>query len=273
MMRWKSMSKKISKKALNKVIWRNMFALQWSWNYETMQGSGYGWCTIPALKELYDDPEDLKKMLKIESTYFNTTPAMAHLIMGADLAMQEQFGTASEETITGIKTGLMGPFAGIGDTIFLTIYRAVFFSIASYIALNGSAVGLLVPLVMGLIIIYVRYRFTLLGYYKGQQLAQSFGDTVSKITECASVLGLTVVGGLIPSVFSYSTDLVFTLGEKEFVVQDYLNMIVPSLIPLLIVFLSYWLLGKKWMNSTKLIFVLLLIGLVLGNLNLIFPGA
>ncbi|NSQ25206.1 PTS system mannose/fructose/sorbose family transporter subunit IID, partial [Enterococcus faecalis] len=30
---------------------------------------------------------------------------------------------------------------------------------------------------------------------------------------------------------------------------------------------SYWILGKKKMNSTRLIFVLILIGMVLGNLQ------
>lgn len=264
---------KISKKTLKKVIWRNMFALQWSWNYETMQGSGYGWVVEPALKELYPDEDTYKHMLRTESAYFNTTPAMSHLIVGADLALQEEFGKESEDTIVGLKTGLMGPFAGVGDTIFLTIYRAVFFSIASYIALSGSAIGLLIPIIAGLIIIGIRYRFTLFGFEKGKQLASSFGNAISNVTECASVLGLMVVGGLIPSVVSWTTSLTFTAGEKEFVVQEYLDKIMPGLIPLLIVALSYWLLGKKWMNSTKLIFVLLILGLILGNLNLLFPNA
>lgn len=263
---------KLQKNTLKKVIWRNMFALQWSWNYETMQGSGYGWVVAPALKEIYDE-ETYKYMLKTESAYFNTTPAMSHLIIGADLAIQEKLGKESESTIVGLKTGLMGPLAGVGDTVFLTIYRAVFFSIASYLALSGSAIGLLIPIIAGLVIIAIRYRFTILGYEKGKQLAASFGSAISKVTECASILGLTVVGGLIPSVVSWTTSLTFTAGEKEFIVQDYLNQIMPGLIPLLIVGFSYWLLGKKWMNSTKLIFVLLLLGLVLGNLDLLFSVA
>lgn len=260
---------KISEDTLKKVIWRNMFALQWSWNYETMQGSGYGWVVLPALRELYQD-DDLKKMLNIESSYFNTTPVMSHLIVGADLALQEEFGLLSEDAVVGLKTGLMGPFAGIGDTIFLTIYRAVFFSIAAYLALSGTAVGLLIPIIAGLGIIALRYHFTLYGYKKGKELASSFGNSLSKLTECAAALGLTVVGGLIPSVVKWKFNLTFLVGEKEFVVQEYLDKIMPGLVPLLIVALSYWLLGKKWMNSTKLIFVLLALGLLLGNLKLIF---
>ena len=131
------MSRQLSKKTLQKVCWRNMFPFQWSWNYETMQGSGYGWVVWPAMKELYgDDPEKMKEMLRAESGYFNTTPAMSHLIVGADLALQEELGTESKDMVMAMKSGLMGPFAGVGDKIFLAIYRAVFFSIASYFALE-----------------------------------------------------------------------------------------------------------------------------------------
>ncbi len=265
------MSKQLSKKTIRKVCWRNMFPFQWSWNYETMQGSGYGWCMLPALKELYgDDPETMKEMLRAESGYFNTTPAMAHLIMGADMALQEELGSGSKDMVMAMKSGLMGPFAGVGDTIFLAIYRAVFFSIASYFALDGVPIGLLIPILTGLFIIFTRYKFTFLGYSQGKKLASEFADKIAPITECASILGLTVVGGLVASVVNYSLKLEFTVGEAVLSVQSYLDTMMPKLIPLTIVLFSYWLLGKKNMNSTKLIFVLLALGMVLGNLGLIF---
>lgn len=265
------MSRSLSQKIINQVCWRNMFAFQWSWNYETMQGSGYGWIMLPALKALYGDrPETLKEMLRTESGFFNTTPAMSHLIVGADLAIQEDLGEGSKDTVTALKSGLMGPFAGVGDTIFLAIYRAVFFSIASYFALDGSPIGLFIPLVMGLAVIFTRYRFTWLGYTQGKKLVSGFADRIAPITECASILGLTVVGGLVSSVVTYSLDLEFTVGEAVMSVQSYLDTIMPNLLPLGIVLFSYWLLGKKKMNSNRLIFVLLALGMVLGNLNLIF---
>ena len=171
------MSRQLSKKTLQKVCWRNMFPFQWSWNYETMQGSGYGWVVWPAMKELYgDDPEKMKEMLRAESGYFNTTPAMSHLIVGADLALQEELGTESKDMVMAMKSGLMGPFAGVGDTIFLAIYRAVFFSIASYFALDGVPFGLLIPIITGLFIIFTRYKFTFMGYSQGKKLASEFAD-------------------------------------------------------------------------------------------------
>lgn len=259
---------KLTKQDINKVYFRNLFALQFGWNYEKMQGLGYTYVIMPALKRLYgDDPEKMKKMLKSHLSYFNTTPAMSHLIVGADMALEEELGTDSEEVVVSIKTGLMGPFAGVGDTLFIAIYRAIVFSISAYIALEGNPIGLIIPLIACLGILWARYKFTYIGYNSGRKLALGFADTIAPITEAASILGLTVVGALIPSVIKYSTDLQFTMGEVTFKVQDMLDKILPCLLPLGIVLLSYWLLGKKKIDSTKLIFILIALGMVLGNLQ------
>lgn len=117
---------KLTKGDIRKVYIRNLFGLQWGWNYEKMQGLGYAWVIMPALKRIYkDDPEGMKQALKMQLGYFNTTPAMSHLIVGADMALEEEFGIDAEEAVAGLKTGLMGPFAGVGDTLFIAIYRAI----------------------------------------------------------------------------------------------------------------------------------------------------
>lgn len=90
------------------------------------------------------------------------------------------------------------------------------------------------------------------------------------LTNAASILGLTVVGALIPAVVTYVLDLKYSMGKVTLNAQDMLNQIMPGLLPLSIVLFSYWLLGKKKMNSTKLIFVLIALGMLLGNLNNIF---
>ena len=99
---------KLTKQDINKVYFRNLFTLQFGWNYEKMQGLGYAYVIMPALKRLYgDDPDKMKKALKMHLAYFNTTPAMSHLITGADMALEEEIGIESEEVVMGIKTGLM----------------------------------------------------------------------------------------------------------------------------------------------------------------------
>lgn len=259
---------KLTKQDIKKVYLRNLFALQYGWNYEKMQGLGYTYVIMPALRRLYgNDPEKMKRALKMHLSYFNTTPAMAHLITGADIAIEEELGIESEETVMAVKTGLMGPLAGVGDTLFIAIYRAIVFSIAAYIALQGNPIGLIVPLLACCGILWVRYKFTYIGYNSGRKLATSFADKLAPITEAAGILGLTVVGALIPSVVKYSTNLTFTMGEVTFAVQDMLDKILPYMLPLGIVMLSYWLLGKKKVNSTRLIFILIALGMVLGNLQ------
>lgn len=262
------MANKLTKSDINKVYVRNLFGYQWGWNYEKMQALGYAWTIMPALKRLYkDDPEQMTKALKTHMGFINTTPAMSNLIIGADMALEEEFGIEDDAAIVGLKTGLMGPFAGVGDTIFIAIYRAIVFSIASYMALSGQAIGLIIPIITGLIVIWVRHRFTWIGYRQGKKIATEFADRMQLFTQGAAILGLTVVGGLIPSVISYKLDLTYQMGEVTFSLQEMLDKILPGMVPLGIVMLSYWLLGKKKMNSTRLIFILILLGMVLGNLQ------
>ena len=93
-----------------------------------MQGLGYAWVMMPALKRLYsEDPVAMKKALKTHLGFMNTTPAMSHLIVGADMALEEEVGIEDETAITGLKTGLMGPFAGVGDTILSRFIVRLFF--------------------------------------------------------------------------------------------------------------------------------------------------
>lgn len=128
----------------------------------------------------------------------------------------------------------------------------------------------MIPVAAACAVIWIRYKFTYIGYRSGRKLATSFADKLGPITDAASILGLTVVGALIPSVVKYSTDLTFTMGEVNFALQDMLDKILPCMLPLGIVGLSYWLLGKKNVNSTRLIFILIALGMLLGNLQNIF---
>ena len=264
---------KITKKDLKQIFIQNVLGLQLGWNYEKMQGLGYAYSVMPALKRLYkDDPKKMKQALNMEMGFFNTTPQMAHLIVGADVALQDQLGMndENEKAITGLKTGLMGPFAGVGDTIFVAIYNAIIYSITAYLALSNQPIGLLIPVIGCLVILWVRWKLFQVGLSQGTRLATTFADSMATFTEGASILGLTVVGAMIPAVINYKLDLTYKVGKVTMNVQDMLDKIMPALIPLAIALFSYWILGRKHMNSTRLMFVLILIGMVLGNLGAIF---
>ena len=100
-------------------------------------------------------------------------------------------------------------------------------------------------------------------------MASAFGNRMAIFTEGASILGLTVVGAMIPAVINYSVDITYKVGKVTMSVQEMLDKILPALIPLSIALFSYWILGRKRMNSTRLIFVLILLGMLLGNLQAI----
>lgn len=263
---------KLTKQDLQKVYVRNLFGLQWGWNYETMQGLGYCYVIMPILRRLYRNaPEKMKKALKTELGYFNTSQPMSHLIVGTDAALQEELGIdAAEDAVIGVKTGLMGPFAGVGDTVFITIYRALVFSIAAYIAMGGQAIALLIPLVCGVAMLAVRYKFTFLAYEQGCKLASGLSGQLKRLTDAASVLGLTVVGALVPSVVKVPMNVSVNIGEVSLDIQSMLDKIIPAALPLAVVLLSYWLLGKKKMTTVKLILILMVVGIGFGLLNVFF---
>src|SRR5699024_11739544 len=108
---------KISDKDLKKVSSRWILGSQITWNYEKMMAPGYHYSILPILRKLYSE-DDLKTMMKNHMQFFNTTPHMGGFILGMDIAMEEEEGIKGADAVQGLKTGLMGPFAGIGDTLF-----------------------------------------------------------------------------------------------------------------------------------------------------------
>ena len=178
-------SSKITKKDLKSVYLRWLLGGQTGWNYERMQGLCYCFSMMPVLRKLYTKEEDLKKAVKLHLQFFNTEPDMAHLILGANVAIEENQGLESEETITAIKTGLMGPFAGVGDTIFGVIANTVFGSIAAYMALAGNSLGIWIWLIWNIARWFIRWEFTKLGYTQGLKIATVMEGTLKSITEVA----------------------------------------------------------------------------------------
>lgn len=262
-------SKKIDQKDLRRVYNRWLFASQTGWNYERMQGLSFCYAIMPVLRKIYDTEEELKKATKRHLQFFNSQRDMGNLILGATVAIEESQEEGAEEAATAIKTGLMGPLAGIGDSIFNAIGPTVFASIAAYMALNGSSVGIWLWFLWNVVRWFIRWQFTKLGYNQGVRLVTVMEGTLQRITEAASILGLTVIGALIPTVVTPTVPLVFETGEVAMEVQDVLDQIMPALIPALIVFFVYWLLGRERMNSTRVIWILLVISIVLGAFGIL----
>lgn len=143
--------------------------------------------------------------------------------------------------------------AGVGDTIFGVILPTIFGSIGAYMGLHGNPIGAIIWLLVNFAVLFLRFSLLPLGYSQGEKLIYAAGDKLNKITDSAILLGVTVVGALIPTVVSVKVPLVFRTGKVTLKAQSILNQIMPSLVPVILVAICYWLLGKKKMNSTRLI--------------------
>ena len=263
------MSNKVDRKTMKSVFRRWLFGVHTCWNYEKMQGLGFCYAMIPALKKIYkDDKEGLKEAVQHNMQFFNTNASTGSAIVGAVLALEEK-GPEARQAVTAIKTGLMGPLAGVGDTLFVVLPNTVIGSIAAYMALEGQPIGIFLWIAFNILRLFCMSKFMTLGYEKGSMLVGSIGGLLKNLTEAANILGITVVGALVPSVLNAKFALEWQNGEVLFSLQEIADKIMPGLAPVAIVGFTYWLLGRKKMTSTKAIFILMGLGIVLYNLKIL----
>ncbi|WP_445491956.1 PTS mannose transporter subunit IID [Niallia sp. 03133] len=262
---------KLTKKDLTKMFFRANLLLG-SFNFERMQAIGYCYSMIPAIKRLYKKGEDRNKALKRGLEFFNTQPFLAAPIIGVNAAMEEKKANGAEiedSSIAGVKVGLMGPLAGVGDPIFWGTLRPVLGALGASIALTGSIIGPLVFFLLfnvirlGVVWYGVRY-----GYSKGMEIISDLaGNRLQKLTEGASILGLFVMGALVCKWTSINipvkiAELTDQAGNTTVTtIQSVLDQLMPGLVPLLLTFLVAKLLKKK-VNPLILILSIFVIGIL-----------
>ncbi|WP_279628247.1 PTS mannose transporter subunit IID [Paenibacillus kribbensis] len=272
MKEWGTMEeKKLTKSDLNKMFFRSWFLLG-SFNFERMQSIGFCVTLIPAIKRLYSKKEDQKEALKRHLEFFNTQPFISAPIMGVTAAMEEQKANGQpidNATISGVKVGLMGPLAGVGDPIFWGTLRPVLAALGASIALSGSVIGpVLFFLLFNVIRLATKWYGLKYGYQKGTEIVSDMsGNRLQKLTESASILGLFVMGALVSKWTTLNVPLEvsrYTRSDGVEVVttiQMILDQLIPGLLPLLLTFLCMRLLKKK-VNAIALIFALFAIGII-----------
>lgn len=254
-------------KQINK---RNLFTFQLGWNYERMQGSGYLYTILPQLRKLYgDDPEKLKEMMQMHAQFFNTSNFFNTIITGIDLAMEEENGYASKETVSGLKVGLMGPFAAIGDSIFGALIPTIFGALAANMAMEGNPIGIFIWIAAQIAVMVFRWKQLGFAYKEGISLVSSTQSKLTAITDAATLLGVFMVGGLIATMINVKLSWAPQIGDVVLDMQNNLDMILPKLLPAVIVGAIYWLLGKKNMNATKAIFIVIAVCIVLSAFGII----
>lgn len=248
---------KVTQKVINETFIRSNL-WQGSWNFERMQGLGFCYTMIPTLKKLYpENNDDRKQALKRHLEFFNTQPFMAAPIVGITMAMEEERKNGApidDGAINGLKVGMMGPLAGVGDPVFWGTARPVLAALGAGLALTGNLLGpILFFVLFNIIRLGFRYWGVAYGYKKGSDLVKDMsGGLLQKLTVGSSILGLFVMGALvskwttvnIPIVVSEIENPVTKVMEIE-TVQSILDSLMPGMIPLLLTFGSMWLLSRK----------------------------
>lgn len=289
----------LSKSDRLKVCLRSQF-LQASWNYERMQNGGYAFAMIPAIKKLYKDKVERVAALKRHMEFFNTHPYIASPIFGVNLALEQERANGAavdDATIQGVKVGMMGPLAGIGDPVFWFTLRPILGAMCAAIAMDGNMLG---PILFFLLWNIIRLGFMWytqeFGFKVGGQITENLsGSLLENITRGASILGMFVLGALVqrwvsikfaPVVSSIQLskgayiewDQLPAGGEglkmafqqvasgmaldpvKVTTLQSNLDALIPGLVPLLLTLLCMWLL-KKGTSPIVIIVALFLVGI------------
>ena len=289
----------LSKSDRQKVWWRSTF-LQGSWNYERMQNLGWAYALIPAIKKLYTSKEARAAALERHLEFFNTHPYVAAPIIGVTLALEEERANGAEiddTAIQGVKIGMMGPLAGVGDPVFWFTVRPILGALGASLAMAGNIVG---PLLFffGWNIIRMAFLWYTqeLGYKAGSEITKDLsGGIIQKITKGASILGMFILAVLVERWVSIrftvnlpstklsegayiefpkgnvtGTELQGILGkvadglslspEKANTLQGQLNSLIPGLMGLALTFLCMWLLKKK-VSPITIIIGLFIVGI------------
>ncbi len=232
------------------------------WNYETQQAPAAAYAMAKALRKIYPNDEDYIEAMDNHFKYFNITPQMGNAVLGATLAMEEKDGLQAKEAVQNLKISLMGPFSGVGDSIFWLLWPTIIGGIAGYMALQGNPTGAIIWILISAALYFVKMALSQLGYSSGTKLITSFGERLNIFTDAVSVMGLMVVGTIVATVIKIYTPLTFRSGKVSLSIQtEVIDKIMPALLPALLAGLIYWLLGKKWWTPTKVILLLVVISL------------
>lgn len=266
----------IKKRTLVKSWWMWHICCESLYNYERMQGIGFCTAMVPCLKEIYkDDQEGLIKAMKRHSMFFNTDHDFGGMILGICVSMEEQNklggGNIPDEAFVSLKSGLMGPCAGVGDTLSQVVLIPILSIIFINLAIQGQIWAPIVYTILFMLIFYgVGYWMLFVGYKNGGETIMRLMESglLDKVIKAANILGCAVAGALVVSYVSFTWDVTIVQNEVEvFNLQTgVFDALVPNLMPLILTMGVYGSI-KKGIKPIWVTFGMMLIGFVLGMLG------
>ena len=261
----------LTSKEVNRAWLLWLFNNQACYNYERMMGIGFLHAMTPAFRKLYKDNKDLRiEAMQRHTSFFNCEPCLGSSIVGLVLAMEEQKALGAEldnDAITSIKTGLMGPLSGIGDTLIQGVILPLLIAFAVDFAKGGNwVIPLVFSLVMAIIVFGISRFGFLLGYRKGSDAILSMleNGVIKRLISAASIMGCMVLGALVVNFVTMKCGISIPQAEASFSMQEQLfDAILPSMLPLLLTLGCYKLL-KAGKSSVLVMLVIIAIGVIGG---------
>lgn len=263
------------KKMLRKVFWRS-FTLYAAVSPAKQGASGFCYSLMPYINKFYKkDEEGRKAALTRSMSYFNTTIPLSTFIMGLVASMEKENSERKDfdtNSINTVKSSLMGPLAGIGDSIFWGVLRVIAAGIAVGL---GSAGNVLAPIIFWVLFnvpsLLIKYYGTFLGYKLGSEYIQKIyaSGLMNILTKAASIVGLIMVGGMTASMVTFQSNFEWKMsGESILNLQSMLDQIFVGIVPLGLTLLCYYLLKKKNISITVLIIGVIVLSILLSLLGI-----
>lgn len=266
--------KKLTKQDLNRIFW-NIQSMSFSYNYEKLQTIGFAHCMIPVLERLYADADQATriKAMKRHLEFYNSQVNTGALIMGVTAALEEKTTEEEKEAVVSVKAGLMGPLAGLGDSLLKFTWLPICGSIGAAFALQGNIIGpILMFLLFNIVNVGTKYFFIHYGYNKGVDLIEQSKNSniIQRISNVANVVGVMVLGSLIATTVKVSTPLVIAVGEQSIKVQEMFDKVIPNLLTLLFALGIFFLVKKfKGKHTVALIVGMMVIGVICSTLGIL----
>lgn len=265
----KESKKVLTKKDITKLGLRSSF-LQASFNYERMQAGGFTVAQLPFLKKIYkNDKKAISDAMSDNLEFINTHPNLVGFLMGLLISLEEN--NEDRSIIKGLKVALFGPLAGIGDAIFWFTLLPIVAGISASFAMEGSVIGPIIFFTVYLIVFILRIAWTHLGYNLGVKAIDKIKHNSKVIGKAATVLGVTVIGGLIASYVKINvlTNIVVNESKTVSLQTDFFDKIFPNILPLGYTLLMYFLIKNKKISPVVLIFSTFIMSILLSFVGIL----
>lgn len=248
-----SNEKKVTNKDLMQIMWRSL-PMEFGWNYERQMHLAFAYMMAPLMKKLYHgDQKEYTESLERQMEFFNCTPQLVPFIGGVVASMEEKNAEDKDfdvSSISAIKTALMGPLSGIGDSLFLGTLRVLAVGIAASLSLKGNILGPMIFLLTYNIPAYlVRYFGVKVGYNIGTSYLERIQKSglMDKFKDAAGILGVMVIGAMTQNMVVVKVVAKFGTVKTATSLQSILDSILPGLLSLLVLYIFY-VLNKKKVN-------------------------